>query len=122
MWVRALLRAAGSTWLSERLPVERRATTSHRMASLGGKPVGLLTRAGVLALKIQVQRAIPIGFERHPTAQGEAVEAVRNLEASRGIERDRPERRGGRGLALCDVDRVLACAIERRQCRKFRVW
>src|SRR6267143_3023200 len=47
------------------------------------KPVRLLARSGVRVLDVEVKRTIRIVLERHPTADGEAVDAVRDLVAIR---------------------------------------
>ena len=46
------------------------------------QPVGFLVLARALVLEIEIERAVGVVFERHPAADREAIEAVRDLEAS----------------------------------------
>lgn len=49
------------------------------------KPDGFLVRPRALVLEVDVQRAIRIGFERHPACDGEPVQ-VRRLPSKRSFE------------------------------------
>src|SRR5215510_1167976 len=51
------------------------------------QPVGRLVLTWIVVLEIEIQRAIRAIAERHPTADGEAVEAIGNLIAVGIIER-----------------------------------
>ena len=72
-----------------------------------GQPVPLLVLARALILEIQVERTVRVVLERHPTADCESIEAVRDLEAVPVIERDRPEGVHGRDGGFVEVDRVV---------------
>ncbi|MNF92442.1 hypothetical protein D3C84_750870 [compost metagenome] len=63
-------------------------------------------------LEIQIQRAIGVVLERHPAADGKAVEFVANLEAFRVIQGDRPERIDRRLRALVEMQHVVVGTVE----------
>ena len=47
------------------------------------KPVALLFLARAVVLEIEVERAIDVGLERHPTRNREAIQAISDLKSSR---------------------------------------
>jgi len=53
-----------------------------------GKPVGFFVLPWALVLEINVERAVSVVLERHPTAYRKAVKAIGNLETFRVIESD----------------------------------
>ena len=64
-----------------------------------------------LVLEIQVQSAIGVVVQLHPTAEVKSIEPVRNLEAIGVVESDRPEGICGRRAAgLIEMERVPVCS------------
>src|SRR6266545_1364478 len=106
--VRQPLRLGNRGWIPP--PGERfgfRAVEAHGQVERilgGGQPVRLLVLARVLVLKIEIERAVRVVLEGHPAAHREAIERVRDLEAVRVVERDRPEGMHWRGSILVEVD------------------
>ena len=78
-----------------------------------GKPVSLFVRPRAFVLEVKVERAVRVVFERHPATHRKAIEAVCHLKAVTVVERDRPKGIHRRRSALVEMDRVLACAVER---------
>ncbi|MCY1440763.1 hypothetical protein D9M71_570480 [compost metagenome] len=67
-------------------------------------------------LEVQVQRAVVIGLERHPAADGKAFKLVTNLEAFRVVQGDGPEgidrwRGAGREVQAVGVGAVQRLAV-----------
>src|SRR5882672_766539 len=76
-----------------------------------GKPVGFQVFSRALVLEIEVKRTIRIVLERHPAADGEAVQGVTDLESVMIVKGDRPEGIDRRGGAPVKSDRVFVDAV-----------
>ena len=68
------------------------------------QPVGFFVLAGTRVLEVEVERAVGVLPERHPTADRETIQRVGNLESFGIVKSDRPEGVARRRSAFFEVD------------------
>jgi hypothetical protein len=68
------------------------------------QPVGFLVLARAFVLEIEVERAVRVELERHPTADGETIKHIGHLKPFIVIESDRPESINRRKILLLKVN------------------
>src|SRR6266480_8054972 len=78
-----------------------------------GQPVRFLPGARAFVLEVEIKRAVRVVFEWHPTADGEAIEAVRYLKALGVVQRDGPKCVDWRQLAFVEVKDIFVRTRER---------
>ena len=78
-----------------------------------GQPVGFVVFAGTVVLKIQIERAVRVVLEGHPTADRKPIENISNLEAIGIVERDGPECVRWWRCPLFEVNRIAVRSVKR---------